>query len=164
MQDTPDDVRRDEATDWPPSDQQAQPTTPPQAGNEGDPSLRRDIPGTETGEQRWAGAGVGESVEENRQATPGPRPPGDEGYLEEPGGTAPSEAYGQGETREFTPLGADRGIEQQEVLQSQQYEAEERRSDQGFLGAIGEKLRSLFGNAPRPPRDDTGEDAGEAHP
>jgi len=164
MQDTPDDVRRDEATNWPPSDQQTQPTTPPQAGNEGDPSLRRDIPETETGEQRWAGAGVAESVEENRQATSGPPPPSDEGYLEEPGGTASNEAYGQGETREFTPLGADRGIEQQEVLQSRQYEAEQRRSEPGIFGAIGEKLRGLFGNAPRTPRDEEGEGAGEAHP
>ncbi len=245
MRDTPEDVMRDEAANQPPNNQQAQPTAQPQAGNEGDPARSREIPGTETGEQRWAGADVGApglaggreattaaanqvdtmtggatttgapgpaspNVEESRQARSAPQPPSDEGYLEEPGDITPSaaygrddtvigagapelasstpeipsaesypetpqpgattsnEAYGQGETREFSALGAEPGIEQQEVLQSQPYAREERRAKQrptqGILGLVGDMLRGLFGNAPRTPRDDEGEAAGEAHP
>ncbi len=148
MQDTPEDVMRedvmrDEAANWPSYSQQAQPTAQPQAGNEGDPALSREIPGIETGEQRWAG---------------------DEGYLEEPGATTSSEAYGQGETSQFTALGAEPGIAQQDVPPSQQSRVEEQRSEQGILGAVGDMFRGLFGNAPRTPRDDEGEGAGEAHP
>src|SRR5260370_1264864 len=115
MQDTPEEVMRDEAANRTPYNQQTQPMAQPQAGDEGDPSLSREIPGTETGEQRWAGADMDKdmgapgpaspNVEESRQATPVPQPPSDEGYLEEPGATASSEAYGQAETRRCTIVG-----------------------------------------------------------
>jgi hypothetical protein len=95
--------------------------------------------------------------------------PGNEGFVEGGNEGPPTEAYGQGETRQLAPLGAEPGIEQQEILQSQQYEREERRSRQGILGAVGDMLGALFGNAkrtpvPPPAGEDEGETAGEAHP
>jgi hypothetical protein len=126
----------------------------PEAGHEHDPMLTGEIPEPTTGERRWAsvesgapdtegegdyiwkiliGAAPGPETPEPTSPTsgansPAPQPPGDQGFLEQ-GVARSDEAYGQGETREFAPQGAEPGIAQQEALQSQQYEREERISE-----------------------------------
>jgi hypothetical protein len=121
----------------------------------------RDLPDGDTGGSAPAGPRYEPGVVS-------PQPAGNQGFLEQGVEGPPNEAYGQGMTRQFAPLGAEPGIEQQEVLQSRQYEREERRSEQGMLGAVGDMLGKLFGNARRTPDEDRdrdeGEAAGEAHP
>jgi hypothetical protein len=59
----------------------------------------------------------------------------------------PDEAYGQGETRQFTPLGDAPGITQQEELQSQQYDRARETQEKagGILGTVGRAVEKLFG-------------------
>lgn len=109
------------------------------------------------------GAPFAEGMPPEPQGKP-TEPAGNDGFLEQGIEGPPNEAYGQGVTRQFAPRGAEPGIEQQEVLQSQQYEREERHSEQGMLGVVGDMLGKLFGNAKRTPDEDEGEAAGEAHP
>lgn len=110
----------------------------------------------------------GEPFEQGMPPNQPPRTPGNEGFVEEGVEGPPTEAYGQGKTRQFAGLGAEPGIVQQEVLQSQHYEREERRSQQGILGVAADMLGRLFGNGKRTPDEDHGRDegeaAGEAHP
>lgn len=110
----------------------------------------------------------GEPFEQGVPPNQPPKTPGNDGFVEGGVEGPPTEAYGQGKTRQFAGLGADPGIVQQEALQSQQYHREERRSRQGMLGVAADMLGRLFGNGKRtpvpPPAADEGEAAGEAHP
>lgn len=112
----------------------------------------------------------GEPFEQGMPPNQPPSTPGNAGFVEGGVEGPPTEAYGQGETRQFAGQGAEPGIEQQEVLQSQQYEREERRSQQGILGVAADMFSRLFGGkrtslpSPTGEGEDEGEAAGEAHP
>jgi hypothetical protein len=144
----------------------------PQPGDEYDPLRPGIIPQPPTGEQRWVRDDLGapswaknEPFEQRTAGGPAGAPAGNEGIVERGAGSAADEDYGQGETQQFDPRGEEPGIEQQEALQSQQYEREKRRSRQGMLGAVGDMLGGLFGNTKRTADTrDEGEAAGEAHP